>query len=389
MANTVITLKKSGTPLAAPGSLANGEIAINYADGKLFYKDSTGSIQQISGGGNNFSTINAAGTLVVADLQNDILTLDQGDNIVITGDIVNDKITIAANLAPAFDKANLAWELANTANSKPAGSGGGATVSTSDTPPGSPVDGDMWWNSAVGKLYVYYDDGSSSQWVEASGGVLYSTNTLAALAFAVANGAFDKANNALANTSNTTFGGDLNITGNVRVSGNLLVGTSTVTITNNSIFATTLETTNLVVNGSAVPSGAVSNLSFDTANAAYDKANAANLLAYGTGIGANGYSDTVGLSANNYAGVMANAANTWANTKVDTITSNSTTRIWANSSVVTGIETVYVDLANSGVTAATYGDSGNIPSIVVDAYGRITSASNVAVAAGGAYFSAY
>ena len=34
MANTVIQLKSSGTPSNIPGSLANGEIALNYADGK-------------------------------------------------------------------------------------------------------------------------------------------------------------------------------------------------------------------------------------------------------------------------------------------------------------------------------------------------------------------
>jgi hypothetical protein len=43
MANT-ITLKKSATPSQAPSTLADGEIAINYADGKLFYKNASNSI---------------------------------------------------------------------------------------------------------------------------------------------------------------------------------------------------------------------------------------------------------------------------------------------------------------------------------------------------------
>jgi hypothetical protein len=38
-------------------------------------------------------------------------------------------------------------------------------------------------------------------------------------------------------------------------------------------------------------------------------------------------------------------------------------------------------LPTSGVTAATYGNATNIPSITVDALGRITSASNVAISA--------
>jgi len=49
-----------------------------------------------------------------------------------------------------------------------AAAGGGASITTSDTPPGSPADGDAWWDSVGGQLYIWYDDGSSSQWVPAS-----------------------------------------------------------------------------------------------------------------------------------------------------------------------------------------------------------------------------
>ena len=47
--------------------------------------------------------------------------------------------------------------------------GGGANVTTSDAAPTSPQDGDLWWNSSVGALKVYYDDGDSQQWVDAAG----------------------------------------------------------------------------------------------------------------------------------------------------------------------------------------------------------------------------
>jgi len=39
------------------------------------------------------------------------------------------------------------------------------------------------------------------------------------------------------------------------------------------------------------------------------------------------------------------------------------------------------NLANTSVTAGSYGGSGQVASITVDAQGRITSASNVAVSA--------
>ena len=52
--------------------------------------------------------------------------------------------------------------------------GGGATVSTSDTAPASPTDGDLWWKSDEGKLKVYYQDIDSSQWVDAAPSLLAS-----------------------------------------------------------------------------------------------------------------------------------------------------------------------------------------------------------------------
>tara|TARA_A100001015_G_scaffold194474_2_gene216783 strand:+ start:1652 stop:2503 length:852 start_codon:yes stop_codon:yes gene_type:complete len=49
-----------------------------------------------------------------------------------------------------------------------ASSGGGASVTTSDSAPFSPSDGDLWWDSDGNKMYVYYQDTDSSQWVQAT-----------------------------------------------------------------------------------------------------------------------------------------------------------------------------------------------------------------------------
>jgi hypothetical protein len=57
-----------------------------------------------------------------------------------------------------------------------AGAAGGASVTTDDAPPASPVDGDLWWNSELGILFVWYDDGDSGQWVEASPGTPVDTS---------------------------------------------------------------------------------------------------------------------------------------------------------------------------------------------------------------------
>ena len=44
-------------------------------------------------------------------------------------------------------------------------SASGATAAVSDTAPGSPTNGTMWYDSSDGSLNVYYADGTSSQWV--------------------------------------------------------------------------------------------------------------------------------------------------------------------------------------------------------------------------------
>jgi len=49
-----------------------------------------------------------------------------------------------------------------------AAGGGGASITIADTPPGSPTAGAMWWDSVSGQLYIYYSDGTSSQWVIAN-----------------------------------------------------------------------------------------------------------------------------------------------------------------------------------------------------------------------------
>jgi hypothetical protein len=41
-------------------------------------------------------------------------------------------------------------------------------VNVSPTPPGSAVDNSLWWESDTGKLYIRYNDGTSTQWVDAA-----------------------------------------------------------------------------------------------------------------------------------------------------------------------------------------------------------------------------
>lgn len=51
------------------------------------------------------------------------------------------------------------------------GGGGGASVTTSTSAPGSPSDGDLWFDEENGLLLIYYDDGNGdAQWVSFGGG---------------------------------------------------------------------------------------------------------------------------------------------------------------------------------------------------------------------------
>ena len=47
---------------------------------------------------------------------------------------------------------------------------GSALVYIGSSPPGSPTAGGLWWNSDQGTMKVYYNDGNSSQWVDATRG---------------------------------------------------------------------------------------------------------------------------------------------------------------------------------------------------------------------------
>jgi len=49
-----------------------------------------------------------------------------------------------------------------------AGGGGGASVSISTEAPSNPSEGDLWYNSILGRTFIYYNDDSSSQWVDSA-----------------------------------------------------------------------------------------------------------------------------------------------------------------------------------------------------------------------------
>lgn len=60
------------------------------------------------------------------------------------------------------------------ANQEDIGSGG-ASVDVSATPPAEPEEGNIWFNSETGQIYIYITDADSSQWVSPVVGTVQST----------------------------------------------------------------------------------------------------------------------------------------------------------------------------------------------------------------------
>jgi hypothetical protein len=134
MANTTLQLKKSGVTGNTPTELEYGELAINYADGRLFYKHANTTIASISTGStsDSFSTINANSSLILASSPYDTLSIVPGNNITISTDTYNKTITInASDIIDVYarNKANSANVLAQAAFDK-ANTGGGTGTYT-------------------------------------------------------------------------------------------------------------------------------------------------------------------------------------------------------------------------------------------------------------------
>jgi hypothetical protein len=104
MANTIL-LKRSGSAGIAPGSLAFGEVAINYNDGKLFYKNASGTIvgskliTSISGTANRVSVSETSGAF----------TISLPDNISVTSATVDYVSFNTAIVAPSTTVGSLSW----------------------------------------------------------------------------------------------------------------------------------------------------------------------------------------------------------------------------------------------------------------------------------------
>lgn len=140
--------------------------------------------------------------------------------------------------------------------------------------PSLPYDGQIYVDSTSGSKYIW--EAATSKWksIQHAGVVIAYGFDKSNAAYLTANAAFGVANAALPNVSGSVFAGDL------RVTGNLQIGTNTVTIRDNHIISAEYYRMNTANHMVLIPDGnrvnalfTLANISFDTANSAYASAN--------------------------------------------------------------------------------------------------------------------
>ena len=193
MANTVIAVRSSGTAAATPslGVIANGEIALNFADGIIYYKTSSntlGSIRttqpaglttevQYNDAGSFGANANFTFNKTIATLN--VKNINVSTNLV-TSTLTATTITTGSGVGGIIAGANVIYSNIFVANS--------TTTSTSNS------TGAIISNGGLGVKGNVYADAIYDGGVEV-------------IAFASA--AFDKANTALANTGTSVTANNL------------------------------------------------------------------------------------------------------------------------------------------------------------------------------------
>jgi len=148
-ANTTIQLRKSGVSGNVPTSLNYGELALNYYDGKLYYKNATGTITYISSGQftNSFSTMNVSGSLIFATSNTDTLSFKGANGIGVIANTTSKTITLDGNI------------VFSTANAK-------TQTYYQNSAPSSPNPNDLWLNSNTGVMYENFGNTAYPIWAE-------------------------------------------------------------------------------------------------------------------------------------------------------------------------------------------------------------------------------
>lgn len=351
----------------AVANLVDGELAINTADGKLFYKDSTGALQVIASKASvtNVASLSAGTTGLSVSSSTGAVTLDGTVNVAHGGTGANSLLgyvkgngtgaMTATGTIPTTDLLGTITntQLANnsvTVNGSAIALGGSATIKASTTNAltinaglsGVSFDGGAATTIGIADTAVVagvYGTASSvpAFTVNSRGQLTAAGNVAIAIAAAAVSGLAASATVDTTNAANITSGvlavarggsGAGTLTGYVKGNGTAaMTASATIPTTDLSGTVTNAQLANSSVsfNGVSVALGASGTL----------KASTTNALTIGTG-----------LSGATFDGSVAKT----------------------------------IALADTAVTAGTYGSITSVPTFTVDAQGRLVTASNAAIA---------
>jgi len=132
-----------------------GELAVNYNldDPCIFIKDSDNKIIRISN----------AGIPISGDINLQPGTLDER-YLMLTGGTMTGSIILSTNTPTADLEAASKKYVDDSLESIDIP----AATDPSPTPPSDPDTGQLWWNTNDGRLYIWYQDTDSAQWVPAT-----------------------------------------------------------------------------------------------------------------------------------------------------------------------------------------------------------------------------
>ena len=285
---------------------------------------------------------------------------------------------------------------------------GKANVTISDAPPGiGTAHGDLWWESDTAKGHIYYNDGSSAQWVEfnpssgggggggggsygnadvdshlntgsASSGQILSWNgsDYAWVADQTGGGSGITTANINADTLNvsgvSTFTGSINANSNVTIGGALNLPATPSITRDGQVWISRSASDVTHYAGSPGSSGG------DTIFKSYfhSISGSAEILRIGYGNGGNG-AISIPNGTLSVGGISTFSNNLHVGTGITMYASSgivSATSFSGSGSSLTGL---------TGASAGTYGDGSNVAAITVDSNGRITGISEVSISGGG------